>query len=122
MNKQDKIKELLEEMSDSELLSVYMEYCDSANICDGGIYDMDDFDEIMSGSEPWEIARSCFYGDFRPCDKYFSFNGYGNLISFDYISEHIYIDDIARYIIDNEDALNNDDIQEILDEEEADEE
>lgn len=118
MTKQDKIKELLENMSDGELLSVYNEYCDSANIYDNGVYDMEEFDEIMSGQDPWEIARSCFYGDFRPCDKYFSFNGYGNLVSFDYISDKISVEEIAEYITENNNALYNDDIQEILDEEE----
>ncbi len=118
MTKQDKIKALLEEMNDGELLSIYKEYCDTAERYDDDIYTMDEFDEIMSGQDPWEIARSCFYGDFRPCDKYFSFNGYGNLISFDYISDKIDVDEIAEYITDNENALYNDDIQEILDEEE----
>lgn len=66
----------------------------------------------MSSIEPWEVARSAYYGDFRPCDKYFYFNSYGNLKSCDYIDQlPIYIDEIAEYIADNGDSLYNDDIQ-----------
>lgn len=64
---------------------------------DDRYYDMADFDEIMGGSDPWEIARSVYYGDFRPCDNYFGFNGYGNLTSCDYID---YSDKLDKYLID----------------------
>lgn len=118
MTKQEKIEILLEEMSDSELLGIFNIYCDNVNVYSEGVYSMEDFDELMSGWKPWEIARSCFYGDFRPCDKYFSFNGYGNLISFDHINDEINIYEIAEYIVDNNNALYNDKIQKILDEDE----
>lgn len=44
-------------------------------------YDMDSFDEICEGMSASEVARKCFYGDFRPCDDYFKFNGYENFES-----------------------------------------
>lgn len=124
MTRQEKIKSALEDMDNAEIIAIHNEYCDAANYMDDYIYSMYEFDEIMDGMRPWEIARSCYYGDFCPADDYFRFNGYGNLESFVCAQENnsgIYIEDIANYIDQNEDALNSDEIQEILDENEEDE-
>ena len=113
----EQIKNALKNMDINDLVNIHNEYCDAANYPDNRIYSMEEFDELMSGSTPWEIARSAFYGDFRPCDDYFYFNGYGNLASFDYIGEDntpIYIDDIAEYIEREGDDLWNDEIKDIL--------
>ena len=45
------------------------------------LYDMDDFNEIMEGYTPTELAERIFFGDFNINDDYFYFNGYGNLES-----------------------------------------
>lgn len=86
---------------------------------DNYIYHMEDFDEIMGNESPWEVARCCYYGrEFCPAHDYFRFNGYGNLESFDFApggNSEVYIDDIAQYIDQNDDALWDDDIQDILD-------
>jgi hypothetical protein len=62
-------------------------------------------------------------GSANPNRDYFTFNGYGNVISFDYIYNsytdefnHIDIDDLIDYIIENQNSFYNDDIQEVLDE------
>ena len=119
------IKEALENLSDEELIAIHNEYCSESNNTDNCVYSMDEFNEITDGMENWEIARSCFFGDFRPCDEYFFFNGYGNLESFDFPSQDnapIYISDIADYIERNNDSLYCDDIAEILEQfEEAEE-
>ena len=114
----EKILELLEEMNESDLLSVYREYLDAVNGYDDYIYSIDEFDEILTGQTPEWIACRIFYGDFNPNIEYFKFDGYGNLQSvYSYeLKEYIYIDDIADYIIENNDSLYNDEIQEILDE------
>ena len=109
------IKDALDTLNTSDLVYIHNEYCDAMNACDDRIYSMDDFDELMNGQTPWEIARSAYYGDFCPAHDYFWFNGYGNLESSDYPDDHIYTDDIAEYIDSHDDALYNDEIQEILD-------
>lgn len=48
------------------------------------IYGMDEFDTIMEGAKPWELARMVVYGDFACAEEYFSFDGYGNIVSFDF--------------------------------------
>ena len=121
MTRYEKIKSALDEMSTAELVNVHNAYCDAANYMDNYIYNMDEFDEIMSGQSPWEIARCAYYGDFCPAHDYFWFNGYANLCSADYQPEIIIIEDIAQYVDDNNDDLGNYDLAEILDEDEDDE-
>lgn len=120
-NKYEKIKKAIEAMNDNDIISLHNAYCDQTESEDRIIYQMADFDEIMNGVEPWEVARSCFYGrHFCPVDDYFFFNGYGNIESINYILHDerafICLSDIAQYIIDNSDCLGNMEIADIMDE------
>ena len=45
------------------------------------VFYMDEFNEIMQGMEPIDIAMKASYGDFNVHHDYFRFNGYGNLES-----------------------------------------
>ena len=45
------------------------------------LYDMDDFDTVMSGYSPIEVVQRTFFGDFNPNGDYFFFNGYAFLES-----------------------------------------
>lgn len=110
------IEEAIGELYDDELITLHNEYCAAVNY-DELIYPMEEFDEMMGGCEPWEIARSCYYGDFRPCDNYFYFNAYGNLCSGDFVEQLPICDysEIAEYIAQNEDSLYIDKIQDIID-------
>lgn len=121
MKKFELVKEILDNMSESDLFWLYKEYTCQAQLYDE-IFDMEEFDEIMSGSTPTDIAQKIFYGDFRPNDNYFRFDGCANLESIDWLKDGIDLDEIADYIIDNEDSLRNDEIQEILDEDDNEEE
>lgn len=83
------------------------------------LYFMDDFDEVMSASSPWEVTRSAFFGDFNPTHDYFTFNGYGNLESVHRwdIESYLdcYYDDIAQWAIDNNCDWGLDEVRAILD-------
>lgn len=68
-------------------------------------YDMEELDEFYNSVEPSEILRRAFYGydesygtesSFNPNRDYFTYNGYGNLISSDYKD---YSDKIDEYAI-----------------------
>lgn len=121
MTRYEMIKELLDNMADDELIAIHNEYCSNSNNMDDYIYRMEEFDEIMQGYTPWDLARCCYFGkEFNPCHEYFQFNGYANLESADYIGGNIqiYTSDIAKYIDDNDDALYNSEIEEFLTEEE----
>ena len=54
--KLDKIKEALNDLPICDLVEVHNEYCDEMQYSDDHIYNMEDFDEIMSGQTPWEIV------------------------------------------------------------------
>ena len=117
MTKTGMIKDLLENMSESKLYTIANEYFDKTEYYDDRIYDMEEFDEIMNGMSPSDIALKIFYGDFRPNDHYFKFDGCANFQSFDYISDEVDLEEIADYIVDNDEDFDNSDIREILDEE-----
>ena len=125
MTRYEAIKTELEEMNSGDIIAIHNQYCEEAGYMDDYIYSMSDFDEIMGNMTPWEVARACFYGhEFCPSHDWFRFNGYANLESFDFAlssNSGIYIEDIARYIDDNDDALYDETIQEILDEYEEEE-
>lgn len=75
---------------------------------------MDELNEFYSNSEPLEILRRAYYGhdqdtyhtdshgnreygEFNPNREYFTFNGYGNLVSTDYKD---YSDHIDQYAVE----------------------
>lgn len=111
------ILEVLEGLTDSELLSVHREYLNETNGYDDEIYTLDDLDMIAEGQDAYWLLCRAFYGDFNPAADYFKFNAYGNIQSiFSYeLLSYIDMEDIAKYCIDNGKALYNDEIQEILD-------
>lgn len=113
MNKNvDQIKNFIEEeLTDREKVELNNRYCAETNNMDDYVYNMCEFDEIMSGETPENIARKIYFGEFCPNDNYFIFNGYGNLIS-GYGDELVSAYDIARHICENEDFLDNDEIEE----------
>lgn len=128
----ERLIEAFKEMRDDELVSLWNEYCYASNRYDDEILDYDSLEEWVNNSnDTMNILNRFFFGSdeeregtsANPNRNYFTFNGYGNIISFDYIYNsytdefsYIYVNDLASYIEDNEDSLYNDDIQEILDE------
>lgn len=125
MSKYERILEALNEMDTRDIVSVWNEYCSTNDYMDDYVYSMEEFNELMGDCDAWEVARACFYGDFRPCDDYFCFNGYGNIESFDTWEEEtslISLEDIAKYCAENDDALYSDDIKEAIEDEEEEEE
>lgn len=122
MTKEQKIIDLLQNMDDSELVCIYNEYCQKVNAFDNEIYSIDMFDELMQGLDPYTLACRVAYGDFNGGYEYFKFNGYGNIQSickWD-VDRHVDINEIASYIIDNDDGFDNNDILYILDDIEGD--
>jgi hypothetical protein len=121
---EERIKEIIEKMSTEDKVALWNEYCDSTNRTDDWVYSMEEFDEIMSGRKPWDIVRTCYYGDLNPTHEYFWFNGYANLESDDWIDGEkspFDIDELVYYIVENEEDFGNDEIAEVLEGEEEEE-
>lgn len=93
-----------------------IEELDSYNgyLGDDRYYSMDELDEFYHDTEPSEILRRAFYGHdaetyitngsgnreygaFNPNREYFTYNGYGNLVSADYKD---YSDKLDRYAVE----------------------
>ena len=113
--KVEAIKNIIEDMDESDAVALHNEYCYETNDYDDEIIEMERFDEICEGMTPSDIARSIFYGDFNPNHEYFHYDGYGNFESTDYPTDWIYPGDIAREVVDRECSFENDEIQEEID-------
>ena len=128
----ERIIDLFKEMNGGKVISVWNEYCREVNKFDDEIMDAYELEEWANNSgDTMNILNRFFFGSdeeregtsANPNRNYFTFNGYGNIISFDYIynqftDEFYYVDadELAEYIAENEEAFYNDEIQEIIDE------
>ena len=130
MELREKIIEILENMDNDELVNIHNEYCYNANYYDNEIMDAYRLEEYLSNGEVMNWLNRFYFGEdaghskeysANPNRNYFTFNGYGNIISFDYARDYVDIEAIADYIEENNNALYNDEIQAILDELESEE-
>jgi hypothetical protein len=111
----EQLKELLEQ--DEQLFNAAIEELDSYNgyLGDNRYYCMEDINEFYRDSEPLELLQRAYfgrdddtwstdssgdktYGEFNPNREYFTYNGYGNLVSSDYKDYSYLLDD---YFIDD---------------------
>ena len=113
--KSQKIVDYINGMGVEEKIALHNAYCDAANCVGDCIYGMNDLEEILEGVDKWELVRMIRFGDFDFMKEFWSFNGYGNLDSYDASELPIFASDIADYILSEEDSLGNDEIKEILD-------
>ena len=118
-DKIEQIKDILDNLDLDELVS-----CCSYLDGDDAIFPMDDFNELLYGREPWEIARAAYYGEFCPADSYFRFNVYANLESTDDPLYEGWIDTntLAEYAIEYGEDFGDNDIRTLLDQWEEEEE
>ena len=113
--KVEAIKNIIEDMDDSDAVTLHNKYCYETNDYDDEIIEMERFDEICEGMTPSDIANHIFYGDFNPNHEYFHYDGYGNFESTSDPTDWIYPGDIARDVVNRECAFGNDEIQEEID-------
>lgn len=116
MKTKNEIKEYLENLNAGDLISIWNEYR-RVHHYDGDIYYMEEFDWVCEHLTPTDLAHRIFYGKFNPNNIYFMFNGYANLESSDYVDDFIDVDDLAQFIYDNDDDLDDYDLRDFLDEE-----
>lgn len=98
----EEVKKIIFGYSNADVVALHNDAVCHYNMHDNYIYSMEEFDNMNSVYAPWEITRMAFFGDFRPCDDYFYYNGYGNLESFQSWKEKetfIDIDCMIDYIL-----------------------
>lgn len=98
----EKVRELLEDMYENDLLKIWNEFSQYDTI-----FTSEEFDEICGGMTPTEIAMKSFYGDFNPNHDFWTFNGYENFKSSDFLVDLIYLDDLVDDICDNYNTYDN---------------
>lgn len=145
--RENTIKKIIEFFNENEeIFNSCIEELDSYNgyLNDDRHYYMEDLNELYNGVDPIEILTRAYYGhdadtwhtdsrgdkiygEFNPNREYFTYNGYGNLISTDYKDYSSHLDEYAieamsehRYYIDTID--NNDELSALFDELEEDSE
>ena len=134
--KKERILEVIKQMDDCDIIQLWNEYCQDANRYDDEIIDAHTLEELIENSNDTMNWLNRFYfgyddynkeGSANPNRNYFTFNGYGNIISFDYIYNsyteefsYIFVDELINYIVENENSFGVDEIQEILEEAEED--
>ena len=99
----NQIIDLINDMDDNELITLNNEYCESANIYDSEIFANDDeFFEIFFDNNTLRAIQATQFGDYRYHDNWVTFNGYGNLDSFNSVINNLVesISVMAEYIFD----------------------
>lgn len=119
--KRQKLVDYIDSMGVEEKIALHNTYCDAANCMDDCIYAMDDMEEILDSVDKWELVRMIRFGDFDFNKDFWSFNAYGNLVSYNAWELPVYAGDMADFILLKEDSLGDAEIQYILDEDEEDE-
>ena len=143
MTREEAIRTYVENISNAERVEL-MHYMNAYDGCFDETYyhDMAEFDELMANESPMEIAQMIYFGDgFNPNDDYFRFNVYGNLESANWgdveAEAEDSVDDIIYHLVNsysgdtpwaeldhivasNDDALFDEDFEEIEEEEEED--
>ena len=87
MNKIDVVVDIIRGWRDCDLCNAWNERCDKCGYSDDMIYQMDCFNEFFDGKDPLDIVEMVYRCDFNPNDEYFSFDAYGNIISFDCVED-----------------------------------
>lgn len=100
----NEIVSILKNISDSDLITLNNDYCDTNSYMEDYIYSMSEFDDLMSSRTPTEILE-CVKSDFSIHDEYFRDTMYG-LESGNIIEDLMQVDfdDLAEYLIENGDV------------------
>ncbi len=111
--REEVIKKIIEYFTDND--DVFVDCIEELDDCNGYLsddrwYDMDSFEELMSGKDMIDVLNMAYFGrdddswhtdsrgekqydSFNPNRDYFSFNGYGNLISSNYKDYSDFLDE-----------------------------
>lgn len=128
---EEKIMNIIKAMDDSEIVSLWNEYCYASNRYDDEIFDDYTLEEMINNSNEgglYWVNRFYFgsddyseNGSANPNRNYFQFDGYGNINSFDYVYNnytnefsYIYPEEMIDYMIENKESFGNDEIDEVL--------
>lgn len=120
MTKRERLIDYINSMGVDEKIALHNAYCDAVNDPDSRIYALYELEEVLYDVDKWELVNMIRFGNFDFMKDFWGFDGYANLESYNAWELPIYPTDIAAYMLRTGDALENDEIQKILDEEDED--
>lgn len=94
---------LINKADDNDVINVYNEYAEA----DDYVYNsIEDIADALATDDPVTLTRMVYFGDVESwCDRYFSLNGYGNIYSFNRLTDRLCPIDfklLAEQIIENQ--------------------
>lgn len=125
-NKRERLLEVLEHMTGSDLVAVHNKYCEECNYPDDIIYPMSEIEEHVGNVSAMTLMQMIHDGDFNPNNAWFWYDYKGDLMSSDYPeygeNQRIFTHDIVSAMLRNDDGFGDDECQSIIDEEEEEDE
>lgn len=102
MTREQAIRNYVEQLNGDDL-TYLLQHMNAYDGCfeETSYYNMDEFDEFLSGHTPMEIAQMIYFGAFNPNDDYFRFNGYENLESANWPAVVAEAEDLEEDIINH---------------------
>ena len=110
-----RVREVLENMTDSELIEAWNTRCENDNYMDDYI-EFNNLDELLMDCTPTEVWKRIDHDEYNINDTYAVDTPYGykSFDSADDDNSPIYLDDLVNYIIRECDDLGNSDIEDIF--------
>ena len=110
----EKVKEVLKNMTDDELVTVYNEFADKNHY--EHLYSVDDetINMMFSDKTPWEVANIVCENDLDMDACYIMACDNGDYLTCNDPTDAFELSDLASYIYDNADWLDNSDLDECL--------
>lgn len=109
-----KVREVLEDMTDDELVAVYNEFADKNHY--EHLYDTDEdtVNAFFGGKTAYEVAKIAYENDLDMDNPYIMGCDNGDIRTCEDPTDLFEISDLASYIYDNGDWLDNSDLDEVL--------
>jgi hypothetical protein len=110
----EKVKEVLEDMTDSELVAVYNEFADKNHY--EHLYDTDEdiVNMFFDGKSAYEVAKIVYENDLDMDDPYIMACDNGDYLTCEDPTDAFELSDLASYIYDEADWLDCDELDEVL--------
>ncbi len=109
-----KVREVLEDMADDELVAVYNEFADKNHY--EHLYDTDEdtVNAFFGGKTAYEVAKIAYENDLDMDNPYIMACDNGDYLTCEDPTDAFELSDLASYIYDNGDWLDNSDLDEVL--------
>lgn len=109
-------KEYIKTAPDETQKAIFNQYCESNGYNDDIVVDMEELEYYLPVN-PMDIVRMIEGSNFDSSDNYFSFDGYGNIYSYNYIQDNqaFCLIDIVGWLVDSGNRTGVEEIDEILD-------